>query len=98
MRIPDSVIREVADKTDMLEVAGRYVRLEKKGGRYWALCPFHQEKTPSFSVSQEKQLYYCFGCQAKGTLFTFVQQMEKLTFVEAVRMLAERAGVSIPTT
>ena len=96
MRIPDAVIREIADKTDMLEVVGKYVRLDKKGGRYWALCPFHHEKTPSFSVSPDKQLYYCFGCQAKGTLFTFVQEMEKLTFVESVRMLAEKAGVNIP--
>ena len=95
MRIPDAVISQVADRTDMLEVVGRYAKLEKKGGRYWALCPFHQEKTASFSVSPDKQLYYCFGCQAKGTLFTFLMEMERISFVEAVRILAEQAGVEI---
>ncbi len=95
MRIPDEVIRQVADRTDMLEVVGQYVTLEKRGGRYWALCPFHQEKTASFCVTPDKQLYYCFGCQAKGTLFTFLMEMERMSFVEAVHTLAERAGVEI---
>ena len=96
MRIPDAIIREVADKTDMLEVVGRYVRLEKKGGRYWGLCPFHTEKTPSFTVAPDKQVYYCFGCQAKGTLFGFVEATEKIIFAEAVRRLAQKAGIVVP--
>jgi len=80
----------------MLEVVGKYVRVEKKGARYWALCPFHNEKTPSFSVSPDKQLYYCFGCQAKGTLFTFRAGDGEGLLRESVRILAEKAGVRIP--
>ncbi len=93
MRVPDSLIAQVADQLSILDVVGEYVQLVKRGGRYWGLCPFHQEKTPSFSVNPEKGLYYCFGCHKGGSLYNFVMEMEKLSFVEAVQSLAEKAGV-----
>jgi DNA primase len=79
----------------MQAVVSEYVHLEKKGGRLWGLCPFHSEKTPSFTVDPDKSVFYCFGCHKGGSLFTFVMEMEKLSFVEAVRLLAEKAGVQI---
>lgn len=81
--------------TDIVQIIGEYVRLKKKGRRYVALCPFHTEKTPSFSVSQDKQLYYCFGCAKGGTVFTFLMEHEKMSFVEAIRYLARRANITI---
>jgi DNA primase len=93
MRVPDSLIAKVADRLSILDVVGEYVPLVKRSGRYWGLCPFHQEKTPSFSVNPEKGLYYCFGCHKGGGLYNFVMEMEKLSFVEAVQLLAEKAGV-----
>jgi DNA primase len=79
----------------MAEVVSQYVRLEKKGGRFWGLCPFHTEKTPSFTVTPDKAVFYCFGCHKGGSLFTFIMEVEKLPFVEAVRFLAQKAGVEI---
>jgi DNA primase len=79
----------------MQAVVSEYVHLEKKGGRLWGLCPFHSEKTPSFTVDPDKSVFYCFGCHKGGSLFTFVMEMEKLSFVEAVKLLAEKAGVQI---
>jgi DNA primase len=79
----------------MQALVSEYVHLEKKGGRLWGLCPFHSEKTPSFTVDPEKSVFYCFGCHKGGSLFTFVMEMEKLSFVEAVKLLAEKAGVQI---
>jgi DNA primase len=93
MRVPDRLIADVADRLSIVEVVGEYVPLQKRGGRYWGLCPFHQEKTPSFAVNPDKQVYYCFGCHKGGGLYNFVMEMEKLGFVEAVRLLAEKAGV-----
>ena len=95
MRIPDHVISEVADRLDMIEVVSEYVHLQKKGGRYWGLCPFHQEKTPSFTVSPDKGVYYCFGCHKGGSIYTFIMESEKISFTEAVRFLAEKAGVDL---
>jgi DNA primase len=95
MRIPDSVLARITDRLDMAEVVSEYVRLQNRGGRLWGLCPFHAEKTPSFTVNPEKSLFYCFGCHKGGSLFTFIMEMEKLSFVEAVRLLAEKAGVEI---
>jgi DNA primase len=95
MRIPDRVLAQIADRLDMGEVVSEYVRLEPKGGRLWGLCPFHPEKTPSFSVNSEKGMFYCFGCHKGGSLFGFVMEMEKLSFPEAVRLLAEKAGVEL---
>jgi DNA primase len=95
MRIPDSVLTQITDRLDMVEVVSQYVRLEKKGGRFWGLCPFHSEKTPSFTVTPDKAVFYCFGCHKGGSLFTFIMEVEKLSFVEAVRFLAQKAGVEI---
>jgi len=97
MKIPQNVIEAVSAHLSLPDVVSGYLTLERKNGRMWGLCPFHQEKTPSFSVSQEDNLFYCFGCHKGGNLFSFVQEMENLTFPEAVRSLAERAGVAIPT-
>jgi DNA primase len=95
MRVPDRVLTQITDRLDMGEVVGEYVRLAPKGGRLWGLCPFHPEKTPSFSVNPEKGMFYCFGCHTGGSLFSFVMEMEKLSFPEAVRLLAEKAGVEL---
>ena len=95
MRIPDHILGQITDRLDMQAVVSEYVHLEKKGGRLWGLCPFHSEKTPSFTVDPDKSVFYCFGCHKGGSLFTFVMEMEKLSFVEAVKLLAEKAGVQI---
>ena len=95
MRISDPKIDEVRSASDIIEVISGYVPLKKRGKSFLGLCPFHQEKTPSFTVSAEKQMYYCFGCGAGGNVFTFVMQLEKVSFVEAVRTLAERAGIQV---
>ena len=92
----DDIIEEVRMKNDIVDVISGYVRLQKKGSSYFGLCPFHNEKSPSFSVSPGKQMYYCFGCGAGGNVFTFVMEYENFTFIEAVKYLAERAGVKLP--
>ena len=96
MYYPEEVVEEVRAKNDIVDVVSGYVKLQKKGGNYWACCPFHGEKTPSFSVSGSKQMYHCFGCGVSGNVYTFVMKYENYTFPEAVRMLAERAGVKLP--
>ena len=96
MLYPQEVIEEVRVRNDIVDVISGYVRLQKKGASYFGLCPFHNEKSPSFSVSQGKQMYYCFGCGAGGNVITFIQQYENAGFQEAVKMLAERAGVKLP--
>ena len=93
---PDEVIDEVRSRNDIVDVIGQYVRLTKKGSNYFGLCPFHSEKTGSFSVSQQKQMYYCFGCGAGGNVISFVREYESLSFPEAVKVLADRAGISLP--
>lgn len=97
-KIPDHVIDRVRDTTDILDVVQRYVNLKKAGKYYKGLCPFHQEKTPSFTVSPEKQIFHCFGCGAGGNVFTFLMQYEKISFTDAVRRLAKEAGIEIPTS
>ena len=92
----DELIEEVRSRNDIVDVIGQSVQLKKKGSTYFGLCPFHNEKTGSFSVSPNKQMYYCFGCGAGGNVFTFVQNYENMTFPEAVQYLAERAGVQLP--
>ena len=95
--IPQNKIEEVQAASDIVEVVEEFgVRLKPSGSRYKGLCPFHEEKTPSFSVDPGKNLYYCFGCQRGGNLFTFVQEMEGASFVESVRLLAERVGITLP--
>ncbi len=98
MRIPKNTIDEISDKSDIVEVVSDYVRLERRGSRYVGLCPFHSEKTPSFSVSPENNLFYCFGCHKGGNVFTFVMEIEHLSFVEAAKHLAEKAGVHLDLT
>ena len=95
MRIPDRTLSEIVDRLDPVEVVGDYVQLKKAGTRYKALCPFHSEKTPSFTVNPENGLYYCFGCQKGGNLYGFVMEMEGVSFVEAAEILAKRAGVEL---
>ncbi len=92
------VIEQVRDRTDIADLVGQYVPLRKVGARFVARCPFHDEKTPSFSVNPDKGFYYCFGCKASGDALTFYQQVEGVTFPEALRALAERAGVEVPET
>ena len=92
----DEIIEEVRSRNDIVDVVGSYVRLKKSGSTYFGLCPFHNEKTPSFSVTQSKQMFYCFGCHVGGSVFTFIQQYENFSFSEAVRFLAQRAGISLP--
>jgi DNA primase len=95
MRITRSTIQEVNDKVDALTVVEEYVRLEKKGGRYWGLCPFHNEKTPSFTVDPDRKMYHCFGCGQGGGIINFIMEMDKLSFPEAVEILARRLGIEI---
>lgn len=92
----DEIIEEVRSRNDIVDVISQYVRLTRKGSTYFGLCPFHNEKTGSFSVSPNKQMYYCFGCGAGGNVFTFLMQYENFTFGEAMDALAERAGVQLP--
>ena len=96
MRYSDDIIEEVRMKNDIVDVISQYVRLTRKGSSYFGLCPFHNEKTPSFSVTPSKQMYYCFGCGAGGNVFNFVMEYENYSFGEALSHLAERAGVELP--
>ena len=96
MYYPDEIVEEVRMKNDIVDVISGYVRLQKKGANHFGLCPFHNEKSPSFSVSGGKQMYYCFGCGAGGNVFTFIMEYENYTFREAVKLLADRAGVNLP--
>ncbi len=95
-RIPDSVIEEVQNQSDIVEVISEYHPLKPAGKNFKALCPFHQEKTPSFMVSPERQIFNCFGCQVGGNVFSFLMKHERLTFLEAVKMLADKSGVRLP--
>ena len=92
----DELIEEVRSRNDIVDVIGSYVHLQKKGSTYFGLCPFHNEKTGSFSVSPNKQMYYCFGCGAGGNVFTFLMQYENFTFPEAMQELADRVGIELP--
>lgn len=93
----ENLIEEIRSRIDIVDVISGYVRLQKKGSNYFGLCPFHNEKSPSFSVSQSKQMYYCFGCGAGGNVFTFLMEYENFSFGEAVESLAGRAGVELPS-
>ena len=96
MYYSDEIIEEVRSKNDIVDVISSYVKLQKKGSSYFGLCPFHNEKSPSFSVSREKQMYYCFGCGAGGNVFTFLMEYENYSFQEALKYLADQAGVELP--
>ena len=94
-RIPEETIEAVRSKTDIVDLIGEYVQLTKRGKNWFGLCPFHGESTPSFSVSEDKQLFHCFGCGASGNAITFVMDIENSPFTEAVVKLAERTGIEI---
>lgn len=96
MYYSDEILDLVRSANDIVDVIGKNVQLKKSGSRYVGLCPFHNEKTPSFSVDPRKQLFYCFGCHKGGTVFTFVQEYNSMTFTEAVQALAQNAGISLP--
>ena len=96
MRYSEDLIEEIRMKNDIVDVISGYVKLQRKGSSYFGLCPFHNEKSPSFSVSPAKQMYYCFGCGAGGNVFTFLMDYENFSFVEALKFLADRAGVALP--
>lgn len=96
MFYPEELIEDIRMKNDIVDVIGGYVKLQKKGSSYFGLCPFHNEKSPSFSVSPSKQMYYCFGCGEGGNVITFIMKYENYNFAEALEMLAQRAGVELP--
>lgn len=96
MYYPEDIVEEVRSRNDIVDVISGYVKLQKKGSNYFGLCPFHSEKSPSFSVSPSKQMYYCFGCGAGGNVITFIMEYENYSFPEALAFLADRAGIELP--
>lgn len=96
MYYSDDLIEEIRSRNDIVDVISSYVKLTKRGSTYFGLCPFHNEKSPSFSVTPSKQMYYCFGCGQGGNVFTFIMKYENMSFVEAVKFLADKAGISLP--
>ena len=96
MAFPSSFIEELIDRNEISDVVSSYVSLSRKGGNLFGLCPFHNEKTPSFSVSPEKQIYHCFGCGVGGGVINFIMNIENLSYPDAVRFLANRAGMTVP--
>ena len=96
MLYSEDLIEEIRSRNDIVSIIGSYIRLQKKGSNHMGLCPFHNEKTPSFSVSSGKQMYHCFGCGVGGNVFTFIMEYENYSFIEALKFLAERAGVNLP--
>jgi len=95
-QVPEEVIEEIKNSNDIVDVVGEYVQLKKQGKSYVGLCPFHGEKTPSFSVTKEKQIFHCFGCGKGGNVITFLMEMESFTFYETLKYLADKSGVSLP--
>ena len=98
MQFGESFIEQLKSSIDIVHVVQGYVRLRKSGSSFTGICPFHQEKTPSFHVRQSPAYYYCFGCGAKGDAISFVQNMERISFPETVKLLAERYGIPLPKT
>ena len=96
MFYPEDLVEEIRIRNDIVDVIGSYVKLQKKGSNHMGLCPFHNEKTPSFSVSSSKQMYHCFGCGVGGNVFTFIMEYENYTFVETLKLLASRVGINLP--
>lgn len=95
MRIPESTIQEISDKASIVDVVSEYTSLTNKGDKHWGCCPFHNEKTASFTVTEDKNMFYCFGCQKGGSIFTFIMEIEHMSFVDAVVHLGQKAGVRI---
>ena len=96
-RYSEEILNEVRQSNDIVDVISQYVHLKRSGRNYFGLCPFHNEKSPSFSVSPDKQIFHCFGCGVGGNVITFVSKIEGLNFIETVQMLAERANIQLPT-
>lgn len=96
MRFDDSKIEEIKSRVDIVELASEYLTLKKAGRNYLGLCPFHQEKTPSFTVNREKQIFYCFGCGEGGNVITLLMKIANKSFPEAIKYLAEKTGVLLP--
>ena len=96
MYYPEDVLEEVRSQTDIVDLISGYVSLKKKGSNYFGLCPFHNEKSGSFSVSRERQMFHCFGCGVSGNAYTFLMKYENFTFPESVQFLAQRAGITLP--
>ncbi len=95
-QIPEEVIEEIRKTNDIVDIIGEYVHLKKQGRNYFGLCPFHGEKTPSFSVTQEKQIFHCFGCGKGGNVLTFMMEIESFSFYEAIKFLADKSGITLP--
>lgn len=97
MRYSDEIIEEVRQNNDVVDIISQYVHLTRKGRNYFGLCPFHSEKSPSFSVSPDRQIFHCFGCGVGGNVYTFLMKIEGITFKESLEQLAERANIQLPT-
>ena len=98
MRYSDELLEEIRSRNDIVDVVSQYVILKRSGRNYFGLCPFHNEKSPSFSVSPDKQIFHCFGCGVGGNVFHFIMKIENISFIESVQMLAERAGINLPSS
>ena len=96
-RYSEEIINDVRQNNDIVDVISQYMHLKRSGRNFFGLCPFHNEKSPSFSVSPDKQIFHCFGCGVGGNVITFVSKIEGLNFVETIQMLAERANIQLPT-
>src|SRR5699024_4597508 len=94
--IPESVIEDIRNENDIVDVVEEYVQLKKQGRNYFGLCPFHDEKSASFSVTKDKQIFHCFGCGKGGNVITFLMEVESFSFIEAVQQLANRANITLP--
>ena len=97
IRYSDEIIEEVRQNNDIVDIISQYVHLTRKGRNYFGLCPFHNEKSPSFSVSPDRQIFHCFGCGVGGNVYTFLMKIEGITFREALEQLAEKANIQLPT-
>src|SRR5690625_4332242 len=97
-QIPEEVIENIRRENDIVDIIGEYVSLKKQGRNYFGLCPFHDEKSPSFSVTADKQIFHCFGCGKGGNVITFMMEIESFSFIEAVRFLADRSNIELPET
>ena len=93
----EEFVNKVRERSEIVSVVSRYTPLNRKGGTYWGCCPFHNEKTPSFSVNPDKGLFYCFGCHAGGNVFNFISRIENISYFDAVKLQAERLGIPLPT-
>ena len=96
MAFPAAFMDNLIARSDIVDIVGGYVALNKRGGDYWGCCPFHNEKTPSFHVVPDRQMYYCFGCKKGGGVLNFIMEIENLPYPDAVRFLAKRAGLEVP--